>query len=355
MRTHRIAVIAGDGIGQEVIPAGISVLEAAGARFGFGFEWTPFPWGSDYYFAHGAMMAAEALDRLRPLDAIYLGAVGDPRLQDNVTLNGLLLPIRRTFDQYACVRPAVLYAGARSPLAGKQAGAIDFVVVRENTEGEYAQIGGNVYTGSAQEVAIQTAVFTRHGTERVIRFAFELARKRDKKGLLTSVTKSNAQGYSMTFWDRVFAEVSRDYPEIRTESLLVDAACMDLVRRPESFDVLVASNLFGDILTDLSAIITGSLGLAPSANLNPEKKYPSMFEPVHGSAPDIAGRKLANPLATILAGALMLEHLGEAEAARKVEESVRQVLAAGATLTPDLGGTAKTDEVGAAVIAQFEK
>jgi tartrate dehydrogenase/decarboxylase/D-malate dehydrogenase len=354
MKTYRIAVIAGDGIGQEVIPAGIQVLEAAGARFGFQFEWTHFPWGSDYYFEHGTMMAADALDQLRPQDAIYLGAVGDPRLQDNVTLNGLLLPIRRTFDQYACVRPAVLYKGARSPLAGKRAGAIDFIVVRENTEGEYAQIGGNLYTGSAEEVAIQTAVFTRHGTERVIRFAFELARKRNKKRLLTSVTKSNAQGYSMAFWDRVFAEVSRDYPDIRTESLLVDAACMDLVRRPESFDVMVASNLFGDILTDLSAIITGSLGLAPSANLNPEKKYPSMFEPVHGSAPDIAGHGLANPLATILAGAMMLEHLGEAEAARKVEASVAKVLAAGATLTPDLGGTAKTDEVGTAVSANLE-
>jgi tartrate dehydrogenase/decarboxylase / D-malate dehydrogenase len=354
MKNYRIAVIAGDGIGQEVIPVGIKVLEAAGARFGFRFDWTHFPWGSAYFFEHGAMMAADALDQLRPLDAIYLGAVGDPRLQDNVTLNGLLLPIRRTFDQYACVRPAVLYEGARSPLAGKKAGEIDFIVVRENTEGEYSQIGGNLYTGRAEEVAVQTAVFTRHGTERVIRFAFELVRRRGKKRLLTSVTKSNAQGFSMTFWDRVFAEVGRDYPEIRTESLLVDAACMDLVRRPESFDVIVASNLFGDILTDLSAIITGSLGLAPSANLNPEKRYPSMFEPVHGSAPDIAGRGLANPLATILAGAMMLEHLGEAEAARKVEESVAKVLASGSTLTPDLGGTAKTDEVGAATIAHLE-
>jgi len=355
MITYRIAVIAGDGIGREVIPAGIKVLEAAGARFGFQFEWTHFSWGSDYFFEHGTMMAPDALDQLRPLNAIYLGAVGDPRLQDNITLNGLLLPIRRTFDQYACVRPAVLYQGARSPLAGKKAGEIDFIVVRENTEGEYSQIGGNLYTGSAEEVAIQTAVFTRHGTERVIRFAFELARKRNRKMLLTSVTKSNAQGYSMAFWDRVFTEVSQEYPDIRTESLLVDAACMDLVRRPESFDVIVASNLFGDILTDLSAIITGSLGLAPSANLNPEKRYPSMFEPVHGSAPDIAGRGLANPLATILAGAMMLEHLGEAEAARKVEESVTKVLASGETLTPDLGGTAKTDEVGTATITYLVK
>jgi tartrate dehydrogenase/decarboxylase / D-malate dehydrogenase len=353
MKNYRIAVIAGDGIGREVIPAGIDVLEAAGARFGFQFEWTHFHWGSDYFFEHGVMMPADALDQLRPLDAIYLGAVGDPRLQDNLTLNGLLLPIRRTFDQYACVRPAVLYEGVHSPLAAKKAGEIDFIVVRENTEGEYSQIGGNLYTGRAEEVAIQTAIFTRHGTERVIRFAFDLARKRNKKNLLTSVTKSNAQGFSMAFWDRVFAEVSRDYPEITTESLLVDAACMDLVRRPESFDVIVASNLFGDILTDLSAIITGSLGLAPSANLNPEKRYPSMFEPVHGSAPDIVGRGLANPVATILAGAMMLDHLGEAEAASKVEKSVRKVLASGAALTPDLGGMAKTDDVRAATIAHL--
>lgn len=355
MKTYRIAVIAGDGIGQEVIPAGIKVLEAAGACGGFAFAWTQFPWGSDYYFAHGAMMAADGIEQLRPFDAIYLGAVGDPRLQDNVTLNGLLLPIRRAFDQYACVRPAVLYEGARSPLAGKQAGQIDFTVVRENTEGEYAQIGGHVYRGLPDEVAIQTAVFTRHGTERVIRFAFELARRRDKKRLLTSVSKANAQGYSMAFWDRVFAEVATEYPDIRTESLLVDAACMDLVRRPESFDVMVASNLFGDILTDLSAIITGSLGLAPSANLNPERTAPSMFEPVHGSAPDIAGKGVANPLATILAGAMLLDHLGEAEAARQVEHAVKATLAAGATLTPDLGGSAKTVEVSEAVSAWLSR
>lgn len=348
MKTYRIAVIAGDGIGQEVIPASIAVLNTAAERFSFQFEWNAFPWGADYYFSHGAMMPSDALEHLRPHDAIYLGAVGDPRLQDNVTLNGLLLPIRRTFDQYACTRPAVLYQGVRSPLA--HPGEIDFIVVRENTEGEYSQIGGNLYTNTSEEVAIQTSVFTRHGTERIIRFAFELARKRDKKRFVTSVTKSNAQGFSMTFWDRVFAEVASEYPDIKTESLLVDAACMDLVRRPESFDVLVASNLFGDILTDLSAMLTGSLGLAPSSNLNPEKKHPSMFEPVHGSAPDIAGKGIANPLATILAGAMMLDHLGEADAAQAVESGVAQVLAAGKALTADLGGSARTDEVSAAVI-----
>src|SRR5262245_8284543 len=304
MKTYRIAVIPGDGIGEEVVPAARSVLEAVAGSAGFRFEWHSFPWGSDHYFERGRMMPENALDQLRPFDAILFGAVGDPRIQDNVTLNGLLLPIRRGFDQYACVRPAVLYPGVRSPLAGRQGGEIDFVVVRENTEGEYAQIGGGLHIDGPYEVAIQTATFTRHGTERVIRFAFELARKRNRKRLLTSVTKSNAQGFSMAFWDRVFADVARAYPDIRTESLLVDAACMDLVRRPTDFDVIVASNLFGDILTDLSAAVTGSIGLAPSANLNPARTAPSLFEPVHGSAPDIVGKGIANPLATILAGSM---------------------------------------------------
>jgi tartrate dehydrogenase/decarboxylase/D-malate dehydrogenase len=301
------------------------------------------------------MMPEDALGRLRPFDAIFFGAVGDPRLQDNITLNGLLLPIRRGFDQYACVRPAVLYPGVRCPLAGRHAGDIDFVVVRENTEGEYAQVGGVLYSGGPHEVAVQSAMFTRHGTERVIRFAFDLARRRNGKRLVTSVTKSNAQGFSMAFWDRVFSDVAREYPEIRTESLLVDAACMDLVRRPHDFDVIVASNLFGDILTDLSAAITGSLGLAPSANLNPERTFPSMFEPVHGSAPDIAGRGIANPMAAMLAGAMMLEFLGEADAAKTLESAVLHVLAEGRTLTPDLGGTATTDAVTAAVVAAIAR
>lgn len=349
MRKYRLAVIGGDGIGPEVVEAGIRVLDAAASRFGFALAWEHFPWGSQYYMREGRMMPEDGLERLRPFDAVYFGAVGDPRIQDNVTLNGLLLPMRRGFDQYACVRPAVLYPGARSPLAGKEGGSIDLVVVRENTEGEYAQIGGNLYTGSADEVAVQVAMFTRRGTERVIRFAFDLARRRGRKRLLTSVTKSNAQGYSMSFWDRVFADVARDYPDIRTESLLVDAACMDLVRRPESFDVIVASNLFGDILTDLAAMITGSLGLAPSANLNPARTAPSTFEPVHGSAPDIAGKGIANPLAAILAGSMMLEFLGENEASTGVGAAVRRVLAGG-QVTPDLGGAATTSGVGRAVV-----
>jgi tartrate dehydrogenase/decarboxylase / D-malate dehydrogenase len=349
IKRYRIAVIAGDGIGQEVTPAAITALEAAAKRGRFELEWRDFPWGSQHYFDHGRMMPEDALDRLRPFDAILFGAVGDPRIQDNVTLNGLLLPIRRGFDQYACVRPAVLYPGVRSPLAGRKGGDIDFVVIRENTEGEYSQVGGVAHRDGPYEVAIQSAVFTRHGTERVIRYAFDLARRRNGKKLVTSVTKSNAQGFSMAFWDRVFAEVAREYSDIRTESLLVDAACMDLVRRPVDFDVIVASNLFGDILTDLSAAITGSLGLAPSANLNPARTHPSMFEPVHGSAPDIAGKGIANPLATMLAGAMMLDFLGEAHAAARVDAAVRAVLSEGRALTRDLGGSAATAHVTDAV------
>jgi tartrate dehydrogenase/decarboxylase / D-malate dehydrogenase len=353
MKTYSIGVIPGDGIGQEVVPAATAVLDAVGARAGFRFEWQHFDWGSQYYFDHGQMMPADAIAQLQPFNAIFFGAVGDPRIQDNVTLNGLLLPIRRAFDQYACVRPAVLYPGVRCPLAGKEPGSIDFIVVRENTEGEYAQVGGILYPAAAHGVAIQSAVFTRHGTERVIRFAFDLARRRAKKHLVTSVTKSNAQGFSMAFWDVVFAEVARAYPDIRTESLLVDAACMDLVRRPETFDVIVASNLFGDILTDLSAAITGSLGLAPSANLNPSRAFPSMFEPVHGSAPDIVGRGIANPMAQMLSGVMMLEFLGEKTAASALEQAVLAVLAAGRDVTPDLGGKGTTAGVTASVLERL--
>ena len=350
MTTYRIAVIPGDGIGKEVVPPAIEVLEAAAARHGFRFEWEHFPWSSAHYHEYGRMMPEDGIERLRPFDAIFFGAVGDPRLQDNVTLNGLLLPIRRSFDQFACVRPAVLFPGVRGPLAGRAPGEIDFVVVRENTEGEYAQIGGLLYPGGSHEVAMQAAVFTRHGTERVIRFAFDLARKRGRRRLLTSVTKSNAQGFSMAFWDRVFSEVAADYPDIRTESLLVDAACMDLVRRPNDFDVIVASNLFGDILTDLSAAITGSLGLAPSANLDPTRTFPSMFEPVHGSAPDIAGRGVANPMAAMFAGAMMVDFLGHPEAARAIEAAIVATLSGGGPLTPDLGGTGTTRTVADAVL-----
>src|SRR5579864_8394326 len=309
MPAFDIAVIAGDGVGVEVIPPAKQVLETIGAHHDLQFHFQDFDWGSAHYFHHGRMMPADAVDRLRPFDAILLGAVGHPEIPDHVTLNGLLLPIRRAFDQYANVRPAVLYPGVESPLRKYKGGDIDFVVVRENTEGEYAQVGGFVYQMQPEEVAIQTSVFTRRGIERIVRFAFELAVKRDKKKRVTSITKSNAQGYSMVLWDRTFQEVASQFPDIETESLLVDAAAMNFVRRPDTFDVVVGSNLFADILSDISAIIVGSMGLAPSANLDPLRRFPSMFEPVHGSAPDIAGKGLVNPLASILSAAMMMEHL----------------------------------------------
>jgi tartrate dehydrogenase/decarboxylase/D-malate dehydrogenase len=353
MKTYRIGVIPGDGIGKEVIPEGKKVLEAIGKRFGLKFEFTDFPWGTEYYLSTGKMMPENGLDTLKSFDAILFGAVGDPKVPDHITLHGLILPIRRGFDQYACERPSYLYAGVPCPLVGKKPGEIDLIVIRENTEGEYAPIGGHVYLGTPEEVAVQTAVFTRRGCERVIRYAFELARKRNKKKLVTSVTKSNAQGFGMVLWDRTFREVAQSYPDIQTESLLVDAACMDFVRRPEHFDVVVASNLFGDILTDIGAIISGSMGLAPSANLNPERRFPSMFEPVHGSAPDIYGKGIANPLATILSTRMMLDFLGEGEAAQVIEDAVRKILAEEKIRTPDLGGKATTEEVGNAVVEQI--
>jgi len=352
MTQFKIAVIAGDGIGKEVTPEGIRVLDALGPRYDAQFLWTHYDWGSEYYFEHGRMMPVNALDQLRPADAIYLGAVGHPDIPDHTTLNGLLLPIRRAFDQYACVRPSYLYEGVKSPLAGKAPGSIDLVVIRENTEGEYSQVGGFVYHRMPEEVAIQTAVFTRRGCERAMRYAFDLARRRNKKKRVTSVTKSNAQGYGMVLWDRAFADVAAEYPDIETESFLVDAAAMNFIRRPESFDVVVASNLFGDILTDIGAIITGSMGLAASANINPNRGVPSMFEPVHGSAPDIAGRGIANPLAAILSGAMMLEFLGLEDAARDVERAVAATLA-GSVLPTDLGGSASTAQVTGAVLGHL--
>ena len=351
MKNFSIAVIPGDGVGKEVTPAAQHVLTAIGRRFDASFDFEEFGWGGDYYHHHNRMMPPDALDLLRTQDAILLGAIGDPRIPDHITLNGLLLPIRRGFDQFANVRPAVLYPGVSSPLAKNV--DIDMIVVRENTEGEYAQVGGFVYHEHPDEVAIQTGVFTRRGIDRVVRFAFELARKRGKKRRVASITKSNAQGYGMVLWDRVFAQVASEFPDISTESLLVDAAAMNFIRRPESFDVVVASNLFGDILSDISAIITGSIGLAPSANLDPHRRFPSMFEPVHGSAPDIAGRGVVNPLAAILSAAMMLDHLGLPEAAARVEKAVRDVLATGKVRTADVGGSSSTQQVTDAVIEKF--
>ena len=351
MKSFSIAVIPGDGVGKEVTPAAQDVLTAAGRKFDAQFEFEEFAWGADYYFKNGRMMPENALDLLKSKDAILLGAVGDPRIADNVTLNGLLLPIRRGFDQFANVRPAILYKGVEGPLAKKV--DIDMVVVRENTEGEYAQVGGFLYEGHPDEVAIQTGVFTRRGIDRVVRFAFELARKRNKKRRVCSITKSNAQGYAMVLWDRVFDQVAGEYPDVSTESLLVDAAAMNFIRRPESFDVVVGSNLFGDILSDVSAIIAGSIGLAPSANLDPTRKYPSMFEPVHGSAPDIAGRGVVNPMAAILSAGMLLDHLGLEDAGKAVERAVAAVLAEGKFKTADLGGTASTRQVTDAIIEKI--
>jgi tartrate dehydrogenase/decarboxylase/D-malate dehydrogenase len=353
MKTLTIAVIAGDGVGVEVIPPAKRVLEKAAKLSGVTFAFQDFDWGSRHYFRWGHMMPAGALDLLQPCDAILLGAVGHPDIPDHTTLNGMLLPIRRAFDQYANVRPAYLYPGVRSPLEKPRGGDIDFVVVRENTEGEYAQVGGFVHQRQPEEIAIQTSVFTRRGIERIVRFAFDLAIKRGKKRRVTSVTKSNAQGYSMALWDRVFGEVAATYPGIETESLLVDAAAMNFIRRPESFDVVVGSNLFGDILSDISAIVIGSMGLAASANLDPERRFPSMFEPVHGSAPDIAGQGVVNPLAAILSASMMLDHLGLSGAAVTVERAVAAVLEEGKVRTRDLGGSSGTEEVAAAVLEKI--
>lgn len=350
MSQYRIAVIAGDGIGPEVTREAMRAADAAIARSGSQIAWTEFPWGTDYYFAHGRMAPADFLDQLATFDAMLLGAVGHPQVQDHITLNGLLLPIRRRFDQCVCLRPAYLYAGVESPLRNKAPGSIDMLVFRENTEGEYANVGGRVYQGSDNDIAIQTSVFTRRGCERIIRAAFEKAVTRPRKRV-ASITKSNAQGYGMVLWDDVFSAIAKEYPQIETESLLVDRAVMEFVRRPESFDVVVASNLFGDILTDLSAIIVGSMGLAASANIDPTGQHPSLFEPVHGSAPDITGKGIANPLAAILSAAMMLEHLGDVRAAESIHLAVRRLLSETETRTPDLGGTATTNNVGEAVAA----
>ena len=351
MATHKLAYVPGDGVGPEVLEEAMKVLDALAARDGeLSFRHSHFPWGSGYYRETGRMMPEDGLDQLRSHDAILFGAVGDPDIPDHITLNGLILPIRRGFDQGICIRPSYLYDGVGSPLSGLGPGEIDLVVFRENTEGEYANAGGFLYEGTPDEVAVQTSVFTRRGTERIIRAAFEYARKRDGKRKVTSVTKSNAMAYGMVFWDRVFQEAAATHPDIATESLLVDRACMDFIRHPGQFDVVVASNLFGDILTDIGAIITGSMGLAPSANINPEGRYPSMFEPVHGAAFDITGKGIANPLASILAAAMMLEHLGEGTAAHRVNRAVEVNLREGRIRTPDLGGRSSTSEIGDDVV-----
>ena len=350
MKNYRIAVIAGDGIGPEVIAQGIKALNAAATRDGsFAFEFEHFPWGCEYYLKSGRMMPENALETLRGFDAIFLGAVGYPGVPDHISLRDLLLEIRHGFDQYVNVRPVKLLKGAPCPLKDVRREDIDMVFIRENSEGEYSGSGAWLYRGQPNETVIQNGVFSRKGTERIIRYAYELARREGKT--LTSISKGNALNYSMVFWDQVFAEVGRDYPDVETHSLLVDAAAMFMVKDPKRFQVVVASNLFGDILTDLGAAISGGMGLAAGANLNPERAFPSMFEPIHGSAPDIAGKGIADPLATVWSASQMLDFFGYPELAAGLLGIIERMLVEKKCLTPDLGGTATTDEVGDAVAA----
>jgi tartrate dehydrogenase/decarboxylase/D-malate dehydrogenase len=345
-RSHRIAIIPGDGIGKEVISEGIKCLNALSEIVeSLQFEFQFFPWSSEYYLQHGRMMPEDGLEILKGFEAIYLGAVGDPRVPDDVTLHGLLLPIKFGFDLYVGLRPVFLFKGVETPLANISEEEIDIVVVRENTEGEYSNVGGIVGVEERQ-LAIQSGLFTRKGIERIITFAFEYAREEGRKKV-TSVTKSNAQRYGMVLWDRVFKEVASEFLEIQTESKLIDAACMDVVRNPRGYDVIVASNLFADILSDLTASVTGGMGLAPGASFNPnDKSYPGFFDPVHGSAPNIAGKSLANPIAAILTAKMMLDYLNEKEAADLLYHAVKQNLSEKKVRTIDLGGRSKTNEVG---------
>jgi tartrate dehydrogenase/decarboxylase / D-malate dehydrogenase len=352
-RQLRIAVVAGDGIGQEVVPEGVRVLDAiaSGSAGRVVFDYEHFPWGCQYYLQTGRMLDADALERLRTFDAIYFGAVGWPGVPDHVSLWGLRLAICQGFDQYANIRPVRLLPGVPSPLKNATAETMDWVVVRENSEGEYAGIGGRNFSarGPGKEIALQAGLFSAEGCERIMRYAFDMAlgRKRQK---VTSVTKSNAQQFGMTLWDEVFARVALDYPGVETEQWLVDAMAARFVLRPETLEVVVASNLFADILSDLGSALAGSMGIAASANINPEGRYPSMFEPVHGSAPDIAGQGIANPIGAIWSAALMLEHLGLMDEAARVMRAIESTTAAG-RITPDLGGQCTTRQVGDAVIA----
>jgi tartrate dehydrogenase/decarboxylase / D-malate dehydrogenase len=351
MQHYQIVVLPGDGIGPEVITESVQTLEAlAELHGGFRLETRHFDWGTERYLREGALMPKDGLAVLERggFNGILLGPVGDPRVPDHLTLWGLLLPIRHGFDQYVNLRPMRLLPGVKSPLIGKGPAEIDMVCIRENTEGEYAGVGGRVHQGMGEEVAIQSMVFTRAGTERIMRYAFEYARQHGRKKV-TSATKSNSLQYSMVFWDEVFAQLAAAYPDIAHEQQLVDSLAARFVSRPESLDVIVASNLFGDILTDLGAAISGSLGLAPSANLNPTRRYPSLFQAIHGSAPDIVGKGIANPIASIWSGQLLLDHLGEQEAAALLMRAIEEVLAAGEVRTPDMGGMATTRQLGEAI------
>ncbi|HVL57024.1 MAG TPA: tartrate dehydrogenase [Burkholderiaceae bacterium] len=354
MATHRIAVIPGDGIGKEVMPEGIRVLQAAARRFGMGLQFDSFDFAScDYYARHGTMMPQDWKQQIGGHDAIYFGAVGWPAtVPDHVSLWGSLLLFRREFDQYVNLRPVRLMPGIPCPLAGRKPGDIDFYVVRENTEGEYSSVGGRMFAGTEREFVLQEAIFTRTGVDRVLRFAFELARSRPRK-LLTSATKSNGIYISMPYWDERVAEMSAAYPDVRVDKYHIDILTAHFVRNPDRFDVVVASNLFGDILSDLGPACTGTIGIAPSANINPERRFPSLFEPVHGSAPDIYGKAIANPIGQIWCGAMMLEHLGYRDAHDAIVRAIEQVTAKGPR-TPDMGGDARTADIGKAIAAALE-
>jgi tartrate dehydrogenase/decarboxylase/D-malate dehydrogenase len=347
MKTLKIATIPGDGIGKEVVPEGIRVVDAAASRFGIKVDWEEFPWSCEYYQTHGKMMPDDGLDRIRHHDAVFLGAVGFPGVPDHVSLWGLLIPIRRGFRQYVNLRPVRLMPGIESPLRNRQSGDIDFYVVRENNEGEYSSIGGLLYEGTDQEVCVQQSTFTRRGTDNILRFAFELARRRPKKHL-TSATKSNGIAITMPYWDSRVKAMAARFPDVKTDQYHIDILTAHFVQHPDWFDVVVGSNLFGDILSDLGPAVTGTIGIAPSANLNPEKDYPSMFEPVHGSAPDIYGKRIANPIGQIWAGAMMLDHLGFPDAGAAIVKAIEEILTEGPR-TRDIGGKASTTDVGKAI------
>jgi tartrate dehydrogenase/decarboxylase / D-malate dehydrogenase len=353
MNTYRIAVIAGDGIGKEVIPAGINVLNMAAEQGGFKLDFTELPWGCDFYLKTGRMLDPDGVDQVLKYDAIYLGAIGDPRVADHISARELILPLRQRLRQYVNLRPMRLLNGITSPLANRGPADIDMICVRENSEGEYCGIGGRLHAGTPQELAEQTGVFTRHGIERIARYAFRLAESRPRK-MLASATKSNALQHIMVLWDEVVADVAKEFPHVELRKYHVDALCARMVTHPQTLDVIVASNLFGDILTDIGSAISGSLGVAPGGNINPDRTTPSMFEPIHGSAPDIAGKGIANPIAAIWAGAMMLEHLGERAAYDRILKAIEAVIADERVRTPDLGGKATTVDMTRAVTAAMQ-
>jgi tartrate dehydrogenase/decarboxylase / D-malate dehydrogenase len=351
-RTHSIAIIAGDGIGKEVIPAGLATIEAATRGTGISLKFTDLAWGCDYYLRHGRMMDADGFEQAAKFDAIYLGAIGSPAVPDHIAVWDLLLPLRQRFQQYVNLRPMRLLPGLTSPLANRTSADIDMVCVRENSEGEYSGLGGRIHVGTPYEAAEQTGLFTRHGIERILRYGFEIAAKRPRK-LIASATKSNALRHAMVLWDEVAEIVRKDYPTVEYRKYHVDAIAARMITHPASLDVIVCSNLFGDILTDIGSAISGSLGIAPGANINPERTHPSMFEPIHGSAPDIAGKGIANPIGAIWAGAMMLDHLGHRDVHDRILGAVERVVGSGHIRTPDLGGTATTKELADAIVREI--